>query len=261
MPDLRETDLRQLAAAVAEPWPQTDKVDELIDLQQQAFRADRVGNYGQFGVLVMQMSKIEGSIGNHTEAAAYAGEAAEAFEQGGLAREALGARSALAREHRITYAPNLALASLQDVLRLRTELSGEETGSTTSIIDGELKPVLRFVNSFTLTYLNSTADDNEYPAYFLPKSPRPTREATEGLMGNLDELLDMPVSMNGEETAMTLLYIHMLYQQLAERQLGLSKPARKTAKSQATRLALDHTAPVKAFEDGDLTINEILQAL
>ncbi len=261
-------DIRSLDA---EPWKERGPVDELIELQQWAFQADRAGNSGEFGATVMNMSRVESAIGNHSEAAAYAGEAAEAFEQGGHTEEAVGARSTLAREHRTLFTPDLALASLHDVMKLRTTTPGER-GQTGRQMDFAIHPVLRLVASFTMTYLSSswtyhTAQDNEYPVPLLPpKSPRPSREASEELLSSFDEMLDIPVSMTGKEAAMMLLRLNMLYVHMSKRRLGLSKGARRTAETRASQLAalgfrvgLADPRALRAFEGNDLTLNEIMQ--
>lgn len=145
-----------IQALDAMPWEKHGPVDKLIDLQQRAFRADHAGNYGEFGATVTRMSRIESSLGNHAEAAAHADEAAGVFERGGHTEAAVGAHSTLAKEHRTLYTPNLALASLQDVMRLRTLVPGEREQAG-RLVDGNMQPVLRLVASFTMTYLSSQA--------------------------------------------------------------------------------------------------------
>ncbi|MDB5171060.1 MAG: hypothetical protein JWO35_754 [Candidatus Saccharibacteria bacterium] len=258
----------------AAPREERDAVDRLMDLQQQAFRADRLGNYGQFGSLAMQMSHIERSIGNHSEAAAYADEAAEVFEQGGRTGDAIAARSTLAKEYRTLYSPDLALASLQDVLSLRTILSGSTIDSKARLLDADIQPVLRLLDSFSCTYLSSgfvgrETSDNDYPAVHLPnKSPRPSRDAVEELVNSLDQLLEIPTSMTSRAALMPLLYLSLAYKRMSHRRFGLNKVDRKIAKSKAESLGslgfkigiIKNPQATKLFDERrGMTVNDILQ--
>lgn len=136
----------------AAPWNERGPVDELIDLQQQAFQADSDGARGQFGSIVMKMSQIESAIGNHSEAAAYATEATSAFEEAGHLEHAIAAHSILAREHRTLGSPDLALASLQDIIRLKVNGDGGMLDTPKPIASAEVMPILRLILSRTAGY-------------------------------------------------------------------------------------------------------------
>lgn len=256
----------------AEPWKEQGPIDELIDLQQRAFLADRLDNYGQFGSLVMEMSRVEHSIGNHSEAAAYANEAAEAFQRGEYREGAIAAHSTLAKEYRTLYSPDLALASLGEVISLRTKLSGEIYDSHDLVLDGDMQPVLRLIQSFTATYNSSwlthhDTEDKEYPSPCLPKSARPSRDATESLFYSLDHLVDIPVAVTDKEAAMILLRLCLLYKDLASRRLNLSSTDRKIANSKsglfgalsALTVGIHSPQATKALKNGNFAISEIFR--
>lgn len=162
-----------------------------MELQQQAFRADSAGNHGEFGAIVLHMSRVERSIKNHPGAAAYADEAATAFEQAGDLEGAIAAHSILAREYRTLDSPDLAFASLQAIIRLKRASAGWESDQPTAIPGAEIEPILRLIKSFTACYLSSglvhySTEDAQYPAPRLPKgSQRPSEVAAEGLMGDV----------------------------------------------------------------------------
>lgn len=245
----------------AEPWDERTAIDELINLQDLAFRADRVGRLDQFGSLVLQMSQIEHAIGNHSEAAAYASEAAGAFVTGGHVVEAVSAYATHAKECCTLESPDLALASLEQVISFRTKASGHD-GSP--VLDASIIPVLRLSDSFMATYSSNWlvqhyTDDFEYPAAVLPpKSPKPSRHASQSLLESFDQLLDIPLAMDGRQMINFTLRFNWLYKQIARRRFGLPKPERKQAETTAEQISgvmytsayRDHRM-IKAFDAGD----------
>jgi hypothetical protein len=251
-------------------------VDRLISLQQIAFEADCAGNHRRFGNAVLLMADTEREIGNHSEAAAYADTAAAAFVRGEDADldGALSAHSTLAKEWRTLESPNLAFAALQEVVRLRVAASGKAAGVASGLVGPELQAVLRLAGSFTATYRSTfltgtfNTEDPQYPVPHLAfNSPRPSKDASEGLMNSLDGLLEAPVAMTGGSVPTTLLYLQYLYVDLSSRRLNLDKVGRKHADSQRQRLGKvrftiglgirpDH---VKSLGRGDTTIEEVIQ--
>jgi hypothetical protein len=254
----------------AEPWNERTAVDKLINLQDLAFRADSVGRLDQFGSLVLQMSQIEHAIGNHSEAAAYASEAAGAFVTGGHVVEAVSAHATHAKECCTLESPDLALASLEQVLSLRTKASGHD-GSP--VLDASIIPVLRLSASFMATYSSSWlvqhyTDDSEYPAVVLPpKTPKPSRHASQSLLESFDQLLDIPLAMDGKEMTNFTFRFNWLYKQIARRRFGLPKAERKQAETTAelisgimyTSAYRDHRM-IKAFDENaahGMTLREL----
>ncbi|HEX7633439.1 MAG TPA: hypothetical protein VF401_03890 [Candidatus Saccharimonadales bacterium] len=215
----------------AEPWNADGPIDRLIFLQQQAFAADRSRNHNRFGTIVMEMSGIEHEIGNHSEAAAYAEEAIGAFSQGGDTQSLIAAQSTAAKEYRLLESPDLVLSAVSSVLTNRTRLSQAQNKFAKPVLDGGMHPVLRLANSFAFSYTGGTAEDTEYPAYRLRrKSPRPSADAAVGLAATLEQLLDVSVLMQSNEADNTLLWLQMLYIQLAHRKFGLPRSERREAK-------------------------------
>jgi hypothetical protein len=223
-----------------EPWAVRGPVDELIDLQQRAFASDRAGDYTQFGRVTMQMSGIEHSIGNHSEAAVYATEAAGAFMTAGNAGEAIGAQATLAKEHRTLLSPNLALGTLKDIIELRAQMSGGMKEGHW-VLDADMNPVLRLARSFTATYLASKLvgpvelDDPEYPSVYLPKGPRPSSDASEELLNTLGRIQELPIGvMATNEMAGLLWHLQALHKDLGHRRLNVPGSERGDAKYTAT---------------------------
>jgi hypothetical protein len=186
----------------AEPWTVRGPIDNLIDLQQQAFQADYSGNRPEFGAVVMEMSRIESSIGNHSEAAAYADEAAAAFTEEGLREDAIAAHATLAREHRTLDSPSLALASLAELARLKVNWEGGLLDVPKRVPDEEVMAIVRLVKSFTHGYLSTSwvlyeTGDGRYPTVPVPKGgERPAADA----VNRLGEQLVRLNAVRGAET-------------------------------------------------------------
>lgn len=171
----------------AEPWKERGPVDELIGLQQEAFRADSEGERGEFGSIVMEMSRIESLIGNHSEAAAYAYEAAEAFAQSGRLEDAISAQSTLAKESRTLDSPDMALSALTSALSLRMDWEGDPFDIPRPVKTEDAEPVLRLVRSFSAGYFSAKwtphhTQDLIYPAPFMPRKTRlPSKDVADEL--------------------------------------------------------------------------------
>jgi hypothetical protein len=235
-PDDYPADRPDLRILDSEPWRQAGQpVDQLIGLQQQAFVADLAGNHHQFGTVVMAMSQAERDIGNHTEAAAYASEAADAFLKAGSPDDAAAARATEAREYRTLYSPDLALASLSEVLALRQGvLPTSSSDSVAGRLDSRALPTMRLLANFTGTFsrreVTHDIDGKAYPAVFISKYPRPSKDAAEQFIESLDQMRDLPIAMSGEEASDVLSYMATTYGIISSRHFGLKGAERSRAK-------------------------------
>lgn len=148
--------IRDIRIIESEPWNERGPIDELIGLQAEAFKADKEGDLGRFGGAILAMSRMESLIGNHSEAAAYARQAGEAFvSSGNHDGEAVAAFATAAKEHRTLESPELALSSLEDMLVTRSGKLGLFDEGCESVPVEESIPLVRLVRSFTAAYCSS----------------------------------------------------------------------------------------------------------
>lgn len=226
----------------SEPWREANQpIDVLINLQQQAFEADRAGNYQQFGTVLMTMSRVEHDIDNHGEAAAYASEAAEAFEKAGSVEDATAAHATVAKEYRTLFSPDLAVASLQEVIALTGRGSDcSSPDSSSAPLDIKTLPNIRLLANFVSTFSGVIFEDGKngigYPAVVFPKYPKLNRSTASEFLSSLSGFAQMPLDMTGKEAHSVLFYLHSVYSLVANRRFGLKGMDKNQAKFMADAL-------------------------
>ncbi len=128
----------------AEPWNERGIVDDLVDLQQQAFEAEMAGDDAQAAAFYEQMGVLEGSLHNAAEEADYATTAAGLYETSELYDRAIAAHCVAAKAHHRGGSPELFYGSFKSAvdLRVRVETTASAPASPYAT-DEKIVPLLR----------------------------------------------------------------------------------------------------------------------